>query len=124
MLSSHATALVGEPVQKQQRRPRADLMRLTALGLLGNVPLPDAHVFEQHPGRVGQPRRFLAADIGRDICDHILELGMRSTASEEIDYVLAQSFVSVFFHRGSLLSISYARDVPGICPAPGSDFSP
>src|SRR6478752_1393508 len=62
-----------------------------------NVPLRDAHVLEQHPGRVGKTSWFLSPQPGRETGNRFFHAGMCAAAFQQFEQVLSQRTVVVFF---------------------------
>ena len=83
---------------------------------LENVPLRDAHVLQQHPGRVQESCRLGAAQFRGNTAHHRLKLGMRLSTGKQLEHMPAKFPVaaSIFrpgYFRGVLhLSLASLED--------------
>lgn len=60
-----------------------------------DVPLREAQVFEEHPQGVRVVGGFLAAEIGGDVGDDVVESGVGLAALKKLDKVGAERFVLI-----------------------------
>jgi hypothetical protein len=66
-----------------------------------DVPLREAEVFEEHPGRVWEVRGLRTAEFGREIFNDVVEFGMSASSGEKVGEVFAQLLVLGFGHGAS-----------------------
>src|SRR5262245_6360015 len=69
-----------------------------------DVPLRNAHVFEQHPGGVRKTPDLLTAELRGKAFDHVIEFSMRAAILEQGQEMLAERWIRSGRHRASLVA--------------------
>jgi len=85
-----------------------DMFRIAAE--FEDVPLGDAKVLEDHPGRMREVIWLLAAQVGWKIFDRVIKSGVSVSAGEESDEIFAERLVRVWGHGFSVTRDGFAQD--------------
>jgi hypothetical protein len=77
-----------------------------------DIPLCDAEVFEEHPGRVRVVGGLFATKIRREIFDDVFEFGVGVASDKEFEEMLAQGALRIFELGGGLGRGLFGHGVP------------